>query len=159
MQVRDATEEDIEAIRAVADASWRDDYPEALSQETIEKGVGHWYGDPVVQMELSNPGTEFRVAELDGEIVGFVHANQAGPAVTILRLHVHPDHRGNGVTEALLEAIDTEVHEADEPLRATVLEANDQMMAFYADQGFEQVDTERTTIGGSQHPEAVLERR
>lgn len=158
MQVRDATEEDIEAVRAVADGAWHRDYPDALSQETIESGVGHWYGDAVVRMELSNPGTEFRVAEIDGEVVGFVHANQSGPSVTILRLHVLPDYRNRGVAEELLEVIEAEMATNEEPLRATVLEANDRMMSFYADHGFEQIETDRTTIGEGQHPEVVLER-
>lgn len=158
MQVRDATEDDIEAIRAVADGAWRRDYPDALSQETIESGVSHWYGDAVVRMELSNPGTEVRVAEIDGEVVGFVHANQSGPAVTILRLHVHPEYRDRGVAAELLEAIESELDTDEEPLRATVLEANDQMMTFYADHGFERIKTDRTTIGEDQHPEVVLER-
>lgn len=158
MYVRDATEEDIEAIRAVADVSWRRDYPGALSEETIESGVGHWYGDAVIQMELSNPGTVFQVVEIEGDIVGFVHANQSGPGVTILRLHVHPDHRETEAAEALLESIEAEVLESGGPFRATVLAANDEVRAFYADHGFEEIDTDETTIGESQYPEVVLER-
>ena len=158
MYVRDATEDDIEAIRAVAEASWQQDYPAAVSEETIESGVNHWYGDAVIKMELSNPGTVFQVVEIEGEIVGFVHANQSGPGVTILRLHVHPDHRETDAAEALLEAIESDVLESEAPFRATVLAPNDELRAFYADHGFEEIDTDETTIGESQYPEIVLER-
>lgn len=158
MHVREATEQDIDGIRAVADEAWRADYPDRLSLETIETGVNHWYGDPVVRMELSNPGTLLRVAEEDGQIVGFVHAHVTGPQPTILRLHVPPDYRDTDTAITLFEAVEAAV---DEPgtLQATVLEPNEHMMDFYAARGFEQVDTEETTIGGDQYPEAVLARR
>lgn len=159
MNVRDATEADIASIRRVADAAWHADYPDALSEATIEAGVGHWYGDPVVRMELSNPGTELQVAEVEDSVVGFVHGHRAGDTGTILRLHVDPEYRADGVEAALFESI-AAAFEADgaTQLRATALAANDHVTAFYESRGFEQVDTERTTIDESQHEEAVFER-
>lgn len=158
MNVRDATEEDIEAIRAVARAAWEEDYPGALSRETIEEGVAHWYGDAVVAMELSNPGTEFLVA-VDGEsVIGFAHANEAGPVGTILRLHVHPKHRDGNVPEQLFEAVESALDATGESLRATALTANDHMIGFYEDRGFERQGSEQTTIVGDQYEEAILER-
>ncbi|MFB6110506.1 MAG: N-acetyltransferase family protein [Halodesulfurarchaeum sp.] len=159
MHVRDATTEDIGAIRRVADAAWHADYPDTLSEETIEAGVGHWYGDPVVRMELSNPGTELQVAEIEGSVVGFVHGHRAGETGTILRLHVDPAHRDSGIETRLFESI-VSAFERDgaEQLRATALAANDHVRTFYESQGFEQVDTERTTIDESHHEEVVFER-
>ncbi len=158
MNVRDATEDDIEAIRAVARVAWEADYPGALSQETIEEGVAHWYGDAVVAMELSNPGTEFLVAVEEESIIGFAHANEAGPVGTILRLHVHPTHRDGDVPAQLFEAAESALDATGESLRATALTANDHMIAFYEGRGFEQQGTEETTIGGDQYAEAILER-
>jgi len=157
MHVRDATEADIEGIRAVADEAWRTDYPERLSLETIETGVNHWYGDPVLRMELSQPGTLLQVAEDEDSLVGFVHAHMAGPQPTILRLHVRPAYRESGVEAALFESVEAKL-DAPEELQATVLEPNDHMLGFYDKRGFEQVDTEETTIGEDQYPEAVLAR-
>ncbi|AOW79686.1 GCN5-like N-acetyltransferase [Halodesulfurarchaeum formicicum] len=159
MDIRDATTSDIESIRAVAEAAWRADYPDTLSEDTIESGVAHWYGDPVVEMELSNPGTELLVALQDGEVVGFVHGHRAGETGTILRLHVDPAHREAGVETALFDAIE-EAFAADgaRTLRGTALKANDHVTELYRSRGFEQVDTERTTIDSNQYAEAVYER-
>lgn len=158
MNVREATADDIEAIREVAEAAWRSDYTDRIDAETIESGVNHWYSDPVVGMELANPGTELHVAEAEGQVVGFVHAHRSGPVGTILRLHVTPASRESGIEDALFEAIETAFDAAGSGLRATVLEANDHMRAFYETRGFERVDTGGTTIGEAQYAEAVLER-
>lgn len=157
MHVREATAADTAAIRRVAERAWRADYPAALDGDTIDAGVNHWYGDPVVKMELQSPQTRFLVGERDDEVVGFVHAH-VGHDPTILRLHVLPAAREESVTEALYEAILDEV-EVPERLRATVLAANDAMQSFYRERGFVEVGTERTTIDETQYPEAVLERR
>ncbi len=157
MHVREATATDTAAIRRVAERAWRADYPAALDADAIDAGVNHWYGDPVVKMELQSPQTLFLVAERDEAVVGFVHAH-VGHDPTILRLHVLPAAREASVTETLYEAILDEI-EAPDRLQATVLEANGAMQSFYRERGFEQVGTERTTIDETQYPEAVLERR
>ncbi|MFW6384318.1 MAG: N-acetyltransferase family protein [Halodesulfurarchaeum sp.] len=156
MHVREAAATDTPAIRRVAERAWRADYPAALDGDTIEAGVNHWYGDPVVKTELQTPHTEFLVAERDGEVEGFVHAH-VGAEPTILRLHVRPAARDGSITEALFEAVLDAVEDPDR-LRGTVLEANDTMLSFYLERGFERVGTERTTIDGTTYPEAVLER-
>ncbi len=158
MHVREATVEDIQAIRQVAEAAWRSDYTDAVEQSAIESGVNHWYSDPVVRMELSNPGTEFRVAEVEEVIVGFVHAHRSGPVGTILRLHVSPEYRESGVEGGLFESIAQDLDGEKTDFRATVLAANDHMKAFYEKRGFEHSDTEQTTIGQTQYDETVLER-
>ena len=157
MHVREASTTDTAAIRGVAERAWRADSPAAVDEDAIEAGVNHWYGDPVVQMELESPQTRFLVAERQDEVVGFVHAH-VGQQPTILRLHVLPAVRNESATEALYEAVLDAVDEP-ETLRATVLEANEAMLSFYRQRGFERVGTERTTIDEAQYPEAVLERR
>lgn len=158
MNVREATEEDIEGIRQVAMAAWRTDYADRLDEETIESGVNRWYSDPVVRMELSNPGTDLRVAEQDDAIVGFVHAHRSGSVGTILRLHVDPAQRDVGIETDLFDAIAGDFEAEDADIRATVLEANAHMREFYETRGFERVDAEQTTIGDTQYDEVILER-
>jgi len=88
MRVRDGGEKDLEAILAVE----RSSFPEGRQ----------WTAD------------DFRVAlqdmvlvsASDGEVAGFLVAccrKEEGQAV-ILRVAVHPDHRGRGVAEGLLRA-------------------------------------------------------
>lgn len=160
MEIRPATEDDIEGIERVAEASWETDYPEILSRETIEEGVTHWYDDSVIQMELRSPRTELLVATENGEIVGFVHGHWAGDTGIILRLYVHPTHRDQGIGSDLFESIAGRLQERDvDTLRAMALAENDTATDFFERQGMVQVGSETTAIAGSQYEEAIFEFR
>lgn len=160
MQIRPASEADIEGIRRVAEASWAEDYPDILSRETIEEGVAHWYDDAVIKMELKSPRTELHVAEEDAELLGFVHGHWAGDTGIILRLYVHPDHRNEGVGGQLFEAIAEAFQDHDvDTLRAMALEENGTATTFFEGQGMVQVGSETTAIAGDQYQEAVFEFR
>lgn len=160
MEIRPATEDDIEGIRRVAEASWSVDYPEILSRETIEEGVAHWYDEAVIKMELRSPRTELLVATEDEEIVGFIHGHWAGDTGIILRLYVYPDHRNQGIGGDLFEAISDNLEERGvDTLRGMALAENDTATGFFEDQGMVQVGSETTAIAGTQYEEAVFEFR
>lgn len=160
MEIRPASDEDIEGIRRVAEASWETDYPETLSRETIHEGVEQWYSEPVITMELKSPRTVLLVADEHGTIRGFVHGHWAGSTGVILRLYVHPDHRSEGLGGDLFEAVADAFadHEVDE-LRAMALETNDAATAFFKGLGMVKVGTETTAIAGEQYEEAIFEFR
>ena len=160
MEYRPATDEDIDGIRRVAEASWEADYPDVLSRETIREGVEQWYSQAVISMELQSPRTELLVAEDEGAIVGFVHGHWAGNAGIILRLYVHPEERGRGLGTDLFEAVVSAFREHDvDQLRAMALSENRTATAFFEDQGMVQVGTETTAIAGDQYEEAIFEYR
>ena len=160
MDIRPASEDDIEGIRRVAEASWETDYPAVLSRETIAEGVKQWYSEPVITMELQSPRTTLLVAENDGSIVGFVHGHWAGETGVILRLYVHPDSRGEGIGSDLFEAVAESFSERGvEDIRAMALEANETAIGFFQGQGMVQTGTETTAIAGDQYEEAIFEFR
>ncbi|MEF8813645.1 MAG: GNAT family N-acetyltransferase [Halovenus sp.] len=156
MTVREATTADIEAIRRVAEASWKADYPDILSRESLEDGFDEWYSPEQLRDSIRWTRTLLLVAEDSGDVIGFVHAvwDPDGNHGDILRLYVHPDDRGEGTGRALFEAVRDEL--ADTPverLRAMVLEENDSGNAFYRHFGFEWEETEQITIGGETYSE------
>ena len=169
--VREATTDDIEAIRKVARAAWATDYPEILSRETVERGVEEWYEADHVEGQLSGSRTRLFVAceaddgdedDGDGRVVGFAHAELGRDGEGyVLRLYVHPDHRGRGSGRRLLERTreDLFAHGA-ERINGMVLAANEPGNEFYRRFGFERVEDGETTIGGETYREHtyVLER-
>lgn len=168
MEVYEASDDDVEAIRAVAEASWEHDYPDILSRETVEEGFDDWYGPDRLKAALSNPkalvfvaGTEPGGDETttDSETVsGFVHAIVDGNDGVILRLYVHPDHRKQGLGRALFERAVAELTEYDvERVRAMVLAENTIGNEFYRQLGFEKVSEELTQIGTDYFEENTYE--
>jgi ribosomal protein S18 acetylase RimI-like enzyme len=66
MTVREATADDVDAIREVARAAWAADYPEILTRETVERGVEEWYESDHVAGKLAGSRTRLFVACVDG---------------------------------------------------------------------------------------------
>ncbi|WP_435196793.1 GNAT family N-acetyltransferase [Natronomonas sp. EA1] len=154
MIVREAAAEDIEAIREVAKRSWAVDYPDILTRETVEEGVDDWYAVEQLEAELTHARTQLFVAERDEVVVGFAHASWGGEEGYIMRLYVHPDHRWEGVGQALLVRTCRALSEVGvERVSAMVLTENDPGRAFYERFGFEQADESETTIGGETYRE------
>jgi ribosomal protein S18 acetylase RimI-like enzyme len=157
MHVREATTEDVPAVRRVAERSWEADYPDIVSRETASEGVEQWYGSERVHEELARADTALLVAEAREEVVGFAHAVWGGEEGTVLRLYVDPDHRRAGVGGDLLAATVARLREAGvDRVKATVLAGNDPGNAFYEAHGFErEPGTQETEIAGGRHEEHV----
>ncbi|ELZ15766.1 GNAT family N-acetyltransferase [Natrinema thermotolerans] len=153
MNVRSATEDDFDAITAVARATWHDTYDE-LDAETIDDTVDAWYTDD--SMPLEAPGTVVLVCERDDELVGFTHAVAQGETADVLRMYVHPDHQGEGVGSALHERLMATLEETEaEEVRSFDFAFNDASRRFYEGLGFEQTDEGEVEIDGEYYPEAV----
>lgn len=160
MELRQATPEDVEAIRDVAKATWEADYPDILHRETIEEGVEEWYDRDQIEFELGEEDTVLLVAESDNEVVGFAHAVRTRRTGYILRVYVVPEHRQEGVgSELLASARDALLTRGVDSIQAMVLAANEPGNAFYEKFGFERVDEEETVIGEETFTENVYERK
>lgn len=161
MAIREATTDDVPAIRDVARRSWERDYPDVVSRETIDEGVDDWYSPERIAEELSRARTVVLVAEDAGSVVGFVHAHWTDEVGYVLRLYVDPDHRRAGVGTRLFDRVrDALFGRGVDRIDAMVLADNEIGNSFYRTLGFERGDQRETTIGPETHPENtyVLER-
>lgn len=167
MSIREASADDVAAVREVARAAWAADYPEILTRETAERGVEEWYESDHVAGKLAGSRTRLFVARTDedergdgdgdgdGHIVGFAHAELGrDDEGYLLRLYVHPDYRRRGFGRRLLERVRDDLFEhGAERIDAMVLAANEPGNEFYRGFGFERVAEGETTIGGESYPE------
>ncbi|PSQ33555.1 GNAT family N-acetyltransferase [Halobacteriales archaeon SW_10_68_16] len=155
MDIRAARPEDRDAVREITKRSLETSY--SLSPATIEGAVEEWYGEDAFEEKVESDDTVFLVSEVD-EVVGFsegVLVAEGGQA-DILWLHVHPDHRGQGIGEELYEHLAGRLEEMGaEYLRGRVLADNQMGATFYEDRGFEQVDEERIEIDDDRHVEYI----
>lgn len=156
MRVEPATNDDVEAIEAIARKSWAHDYPDILSSESLREGVDEWYSADRIRDSVRWPRATVLVGREDGELAGFVHAvfDADRNEGNVLRLYVHPDHRGAGRGTELLDAIEEAMFERGaERIRAMVLAANEVGNAFYREAGFEREESAEVVIGGETYTE------
>jgi ribosomal protein S18 acetylase RimI-like enzyme len=157
---RDATIEDVTAIRELARECWEHDYPDIVSRESIRDGIDEWYDEAHLRIEVSRGDTLLQVADEDGAVVGFAHAIWNEGVGELLRVYVAPSHRNRGIGNALLDhTIDALERRGADRLRAMVLADNDLGNQFYRDAGFEKFDDDETVIGGQTYRETVYERQ
>jgi ribosomal protein S18 acetylase RimI-like enzyme len=156
MTIRSATTDDIKGIRRVAQASWRNDYPEILSRETVEEAVEEWYDSERIKTEIKSTDALVPIVEMESnvEIIGFAQAVWDANTGTILRLYVSPDHRGQGVGTDLLEwTVDALADQNVQQIQTLVLSENTLGNEFYQDFGFEKTGENQTVIGGETYSE------
>lgn len=156
MDVRQAQPDDGEEIRTVARQSMYASY--SMSPDTIDAAVEDWYDDAAIEDATADDDRQFLVGERDGEVVAFADAVVVGDDETgdLHWLHVHPDHRGEGVAKTLLEETREALRERGvDVLRGMVLADNSEGNSFYRHYGFETVDEREIEIDGRRHVENV----
>jgi [ribosomal protein S18]-alanine N-acetyltransferase len=128
--VRQATTADARAIAALETENLGAD---AWSANLVEQGVSG---------EL--PTVQYLVAEVDGQVVGYAAASIVADIAELQRIAVTPTRRRSGLASALCEAVvaAAKSQRADRVL-LEVREDNHEALAFYADQGFVEIDRRR----------------
>ncbi len=155
MELREARPDDRATVQEVTKRSLETSY--SLSPSTIAGAVEEWYGRERYGEKLADDDTVLLVSEVDG-VVGFAEAVLVaeGGQADLLWLHVHPDHRGQGIGQALYEHTEQRLEEMGaEYLRGRVLADNQVGATFYEERGFEQVDDERIEIDDDRHVEYI----
>ncbi len=156
MTVREATSTDAGSIAGVARVSWKHDYPNILSRDTVEQGVEEWYAPETIATEIDSDDAVVPVAEREGEVVGFAHAVEDEFGGVILRVYVVPEHRNEGIGSDLLDhAREVLADRGAERVRAMVLAENEPGNEFYRRFGFELDEQSETRIGEETHYENV----
>lgn len=160
--IRPARPDDAEAIRDVAREAWHAVYDDLLGSAVVDRRVDEWYDPDALVESMNSPGS-FSVA-VDGDaVVGFVHLGPPGPeapapfadadVAVLYRLYVRPARWRAGVGTELLTAAERRVDPGFDRVRCAVYADNDVARSFFADRGFEPVETLETDP-----PELILQR-
>ncbi|WP_435347538.1 GNAT family N-acetyltransferase [Haloarchaeobius sp. HRN-SO-5] len=149
MDVREATQSDVEAIRSVHEASIRGLGADAYDREQVvawAEGV-----ESADYSEVTDPGCYFVVAvtgeEDDDEVVAFgsvlfesPDAYESSVDAEVTAVYVHPSVARSGVGSAVLSTLEATARAAG--VRTVGLTASKNAVAFYEAHGYERV-TER----------------
>jgi ribosomal protein S18 acetylase RimI-like enzyme len=139
--IRPATPDDAEAVARVHVETWRAAYAHALSAE----GLASLSVTQRTELHRRSPPV---VAEVDGEIVGFVSVGPGTDPDTdgeLYAIYVLPEHWGSGVGRALMQAGEERLRElGHEHAILWVLEDNPRARRFYEAAGW--------TLDGTRRP-------
>lgn len=163
MSFRDATAADLPAIDRVFRQSFCDTFADLYDPADLAAFFASftpeaWAG------EFADPRYRFRVAEVDGEIVGYL---KLGPsalpvetdkrALELRQIYVLKAHHGSGIAAALSEwAIDEARRGGFEELYLTVYVDNHRARRFYDRYGFEAVGRYEFMVGSHADEDIIM---
>ena len=110
VEVRPFTESDIPELLEILKLNAQYEYPETEGPESMRR---------VARCDSA----VFLVADMGGELCGFIKGVYDGSRAMVHLLSVHPNHQHSGIGTALLEAVATEfLHRGASTVSATVTE-------------------------------------
>ena len=120
-------------------------------QEDFEEVITLWercdllrpWNDPEMDIErkMNHDVSLFLVAEVNGEVVGTVMGGYDGHRGSAYYLGVHPEFRGRGIANALLNRLEKKLIARGCPkIQINVPEDNDMVLGMYERLGYEHAD-------------------
>lgn len=160
---RDASPKDAADLDRIFDTSFCDTFAHLYQPEDLESflsafGLAEW------EAQLCDPACAFRIAEVDGQSVGYVKIGPQKlpvetdrPALLLDQLYVLKEHHGAGIAHDLMDWALTEARRrgADE-LYLTVFTENHRARRFYDRYGFEAVGRYDFMVGGHADEDVIM---
>jgi len=161
---RDGVPADAAALDRIFDVTFCQTFAHLYAAEDLEAFLGG-FGIADWEAQLADPAFAFRVAEEDGEPVGYVKLGPvlklpigpAGPALLLDQLYVLKDHHGSGIARALMDwAIDESRRRGAQELYLTVYVDNHRARRFYDRYGFEAVGRYDFMVGNHADEDLIM---
>jgi diamine N-acetyltransferase len=160
---RDATRADLPAIDGVFRTSFCETFAHLYQPEDLADFLGKFTPQAWTE-EFDDPRYRFRLAEAEGELVGYV---KLGPsalpidtsrrATELRQIYVLKDHHGSGLARALTEWAIAEASESGfEELYLTVYVDNHRARRFYDRYGFEAVGRYDFMVGNHADEDIIM---
>ena len=163
MTTRDASAADLPAIDRVFRQSFCDTFAHLYRPEDLAAFLADFTAQAWSD-EFTDQGYRFRVAEIDGHVVGFV---KLGPsalpvetnkrAVELRQIYVLKEHHGSGIAAELSDwAIKEAQRQGFEELYLTVYVDNHRARRFYERYGFEAVGRYDFMVGSHADEDIIM---
>ena len=160
---RDAAPADAVALDRIFDTSFRDTFAHLYRPEDLEAflssfGVADW------EDQLGDPAFACRIAEVDGEAVGYVKlgplkipVEEDSPALLLDQLYILKPYHGAGIAQALMDwTFDEARRRGASRLYLTVYVDNHRARRFYDRYGFEAVGRYDFMVGNHADEDIIM---
>lgn len=166
MSGRDATAADLPAIDSVFRQSFCDTFAHLYAPDDLEAFLGRFTPE-AWEEEFNDARYTFRVAEADGQVIGFV---KVGPstlpietdarAVELRQLYILSGYHGVGIAHALMDwALDESRRRGAEEIYLTVYTDNHRAKRFYDRYGFDAVGRYDFMVGNHADEDIIMRKR
>ena len=146
MEIRHATQSDLQDIVAIHVESWKDSYPDVLPAKFLAEQINQDLTKYWTEIHIHNEDIVL-VSEEDS-LVGFV-AVWCRPIPFIDNLHVRPSHRSKKIGSALIKAAAKKlISKGHKTAYLWVFESNEKAIKFYERLGGIQKEQARKNIFG-----------
>lgn len=163
---RDAVPADAATLDRIFDTSFCDTFGHLYRPEDLEAfrssfAISDW------EAQLGSRDFGFRIAEVDGQPVGYVKLGPlklaiepSGPALLLDQLYVLGEHHGSGIAQRLMDwAINEARSRGAEELYLSVYVDNDRARRFYDRYGFEAVGRYDFMVGEQADEDIIMRKR
>ncbi|AQS41590.1 MAG: Acetyltransferase [Candidatus Tokpelaia hoelldobleri] len=130
MWLRTASRGDIAAIHRLLVETWHAAYDDVLGREAVNQLTAQWHSADRVGQYLTQPLSEYVVADDGKAICGVAYAVQCGDTVFLHQLYVRPEQQNQGIGKQLLAEIEG-CFPAARHIRLNVFEKNRRAIHFY----------------------------
>ena len=149
IRVRAAVPSDADAVRAIAEETWRATYGGVLEPEDIRLHLVAYYAADGLRRRIASREAEWLIGELAGERVGFCSVLLAGREAEVVTLYVLPGSQRRGVGRAMLtRAVGLARERGAATVRVGYMLANRRAARFYAAAGFREAGRHKGPGGG-----------
>ena len=163
---RDASPVDAATLDRIFDTSFCDTFAHLYRSEDLEAflssfGVEDW------EAQLRDPSYAFRMAETDGQSVGYAKLGPLKlpvetdrPAILLDQLYILKQHHGMGIAHALMDwALEEAARRGAEEMYLTVYVDNHRARRFYDRYGFEPVGRYDFMVGNHADEDVIMRKR
>lgn len=157
--------EDAGALAALGRETFIDTFGHLYSAANLNAFLDRVHGLPAVAAELADPARAYRVAEVDGALVGYAKigpmslpvANPPATALELKQLYVLPAYKGQGVAATLMAwALDQCHARGARDVYLSVYADNPRAQAFYRRHGFTIVGHYKFMVGDHADDEHIM---
>jgi len=142
------TDDEVDAVSALARVVWKATYPALIPQAQIDAMLGDRYAPARMREQLDDARHAWRVAKQAGEVVGFAHAYPDDAGCKLDKLYVHPDQQRHGIGAALMRTIEDWARSRQmRRLWLQVNRGNTQAIRAYEKYGFRIIESRVFDIG------------
>lgn len=154
--LKQITEEQIEQLQEISRKTFFETFAKDNTPESMEKYLEESFSTNKLRSELNELDSEFYLAELDGQVIGYLKLNvglsqtedKLDNALEIERIYVLQDFHGKKIGQFLYQkALEIAIEKQVEYIWLGVWENNHRAIAFYKKNGFVEFDKHIFMLG------------